>query len=120
MAQLCCVNSRRCSMRDVHTSILLHMMKFDKVVKYNLIKFEGLSTLLRVCLMLVFTNVIYNASLPRRYTTRNNKFLTEFFVVVIPLYLTFGTAKVNIAAAFVFPNSPGCSCFKALFLHYQK
>ena len=40
----------------VRTYILLHMMKF-----------EGLNTL-RVCLMLVFTNVVYNAPLHRWYT----------------------------------------------------
>ena len=60
--------------------------------------FEGLNTLLRVCLilMLVFTNVTYNASLHHWFTTRNNKFLTKIFVVVMPSYLTFATAKLKI------------------------
>ena len=56
--------------------------------------------MLRECLMLVFTNVIYNASLHCRYTTRN-KILTKIFAVVMLLYLTFVTLHF-------FPNSHGC------------
>ena len=34
MAQFCCVERSMILTRDVRTSILLHMMKFDKVFKH--------------------------------------------------------------------------------------
>ena len=62
--------------------------------------------------MLVFTNVIYNATLHRWYTTRNNKFLTKIFAVSMPSYLNFATAKVKIKLlSHFFPNCYGCGTF---------
>ena len=112
MVQLCCIKQ---STRHICTSILLHMMKLDKVFKYNLIKrFEGLDTFLRLCLMLDFTNVIYNASFHCWYTTKNNKFLTKTFAVVMPSYLTFATAKVKTKLpSLFFPNAT--NLFKVRF-----
>ena len=46
--------------------------------------------------MLVFTIVIYNASVHCCYTTRKNKFLTKTVAVVMLSYLTFVTTKVEI------------------------
>ena len=42
MVQLCCLDDRQFPARDVRTSILLHMMKFENVFKYNLIKISRL------------------------------------------------------------------------------
>ena len=52
--------------------------------------------------MLVFTNVIYNASLHRKYTTTSNKFLTKIFAAVMQSYLTFAMAKVKIKLCHIF------------------
>ena len=54
-----------------------------------------MNTLLRVCLILVFINVIYNASLHCWYTTRNKRFLLKNFAVVMLSNLAFVTAKVK-------------------------
>ena len=81
------------------------MAKFLSIFK---IFFEGLNTLLRVCLMFVFNNVIYNALLHRWYTTKNNRFLMKLFAVIMPSYLTFAAAKVKIKLlSHFFPNSHG-------------
>ena len=56
--------------------------------------------------MLVFT--IYNASVNRWYTTRNNKFLTKILTVAMLLHLTFAMTKVQIKLlSHFFPNSNG-------------
>ena len=58
--------------------------------------------------MIVFTNVIYNASLHRKYTTRSNKFLTKIFAVVMQSCLTFAMTKVKIKLlSHFFPNFHG-------------
>ena len=46
--------------------------------------------------MLVFNNVVYNASLHSRCTTKKIKFLRKIFAVVMSSYPTFATAKVKI------------------------
>ena len=70
-----------------------------------------MNTLLRVCLMLVFTNVVYHVSLHCWYTIKNNKFLTKIFAVIKLSYLTFATAKVKMKLpTHFFPNSHGWKC----------
>ena len=90
------------------------------VCKYNLIKMWRLEHILKVCLMLAFAIVIYNVLLHRWYT-RNNKFLTKIFVVIMPLYLTFVVIKIKIKLpSHFFPNSHGwaLSVLKILRLLY--
>ena len=48
-------------MRDIHPSIFLHMVKFDKSFKYNLIKNLKVTSMFN----LAFTKDIYHASLHR-------------------------------------------------------
>ena len=85
-------------LRDVCSSILLHMMKFDKVFINNLIKIWKVEHSVKSLLMLVFTSVIYNVLLHRWYTTRN-KFLTKLFAVIMLLYLIFAT-KIKLLSYF--------------------
>ena len=90
----CYVSNQWFSMRDVCTSILLHMMKFDNVFKYNLIKILRLEQEHVQCLFLLMLFIMHCCIIDT--LPKITKFWQNFFAVLMPSYLTFVTAKVKI------------------------